>query len=137
VARQWTDNDLLRDCPDEELIRWFVVSLYGLLEDNRTVARAMTHLLSEGSNEPEFEQLRDKFSGLFEPLVASFGFQLKTRGLHRSDVALQLRLIMVQIASAAVFLPATYRDGELPARETVIDEIVAAILNGLRISPRS
>ncbi len=132
LALQWADVETLHNRSDEELISWFTVSLFRLIESNRTIGRAMAQILTEGPNDPEFEELRDKFSGLFEPLVASIDEQLTARGLRRTDPALQLRMMMIQIASVALFLPSTYRDVEVPGRDAVVKELTIAALNGLR-----
>lgn len=132
LGRLWNNSETLQDRPDGELIRWFVSSLYDLMENNRTTARAVSQILTEGPNDAEFDELRVKFSGLFEPLESALDNQLRVRGLRRTDPALQLRMIMIQAASMAVFLPSTYREGAVPERGAIIEEISTAVLNGLR-----
>ncbi|MCW2830558.1 MAG: HTH-type transcriptional repressor [Aeromicrobium sp.] len=132
LKHDWTDVVAMQDLSDEAFVRWFVEGVYGLVTQNESASRAMSLLLTEQANDPEFELLRESFGQLFEPLVSTFGEQMRRRAFRRGEIELQLRLLVVHIATAATFLPTTYRGAEPPSRQAVIDELTRSILGSLR-----
>lgn len=132
----WADNPEVRARGDEDLVRSFVGRLYDAMDGNRTIAMIMVQILTEKPEELDVEQVHSQVSQLFEPLAPAVGTYLAQRGLRGDDPALMLRLMMVLIASVAVFLPGTYPSPqEVPERDRILDEVTAMILYGLQQPP--
>jgi AcrR family transcriptional regulator len=136
LRASWVDSAEVRATDDADLVSAFVGRLYDAVDGNRTIAMIMVQILTEKSEELDVEQVHAQVTDLFEPLAPAFGTYLAGRGVERADPALTLRLIMVLIGSAAVFLPGTYaRPGLAPDRGRIVDEITTLILHGLQPPP--
>lgn len=65
-------------------------------------------VLAERPDELDADQVHRQVDQLLAPLSPAVGAYLDERGLRRTDPALLLRLMMLQIGSTAAFLPGTY-----------------------------
>ncbi|BCP05464.1 hypothetical protein MINTM019_29200 [Mycobacterium paraintracellulare] len=133
LHQRWLDDPVLTARDHDRLIRRFTTGFYEFVSANQSIARAVVHLFASRSTEGEVERLRSQISETLAPMVETIDEYLASAGLRRSSPALKLRLAMLFVGVAAVFLPMTYGgDEELPEDKEVIDELATMLSQGLQ-----
>ncbi|MDT5015791.1 MAG: hypothetical protein QOD39_1951 [Mycobacterium sp.] len=129
----WADHPYLKTMRSDELVRRFTAGFYEFMSTDQSIARAMVHLFAGGSTEGELERLRERISETLAPMVIPVDGYLTSEGLRHSSPALQLRLMILFIGTAATFLRNTYpADDDVPDTDEIIEELSRFMTNGLR-----
>jgi AcrR family transcriptional regulator len=132
LHQRWLDDPALTTMDHDRLIRRFTTGFYQYMSANQSIARAMVHLFVSSSTEGALERLRVQITETLTPMIAPVDTYLAAEGLRHSSPALQLRLMILFVGTAATFLRSTYpTDDDVPDTEEIIDELSRFISKGL------